>query len=393
MISITKEKYYDTLVFCLLFTLSFSKALPTIILGILILLFFIKFFKKQFLFPSERGYYIFSLLLFYFITKSLFNNTISDDISLYSRYLIVIIIPFLFIPVSKTTIKLGVVLSVFTSVLIAVFHIIFYYLNFRSLPLSNGSVVNELLVIERPYFGFICLIASIICLDLANVFPKNKKGLYLLSLFFIFFIFFIAARLSLLTAVALLFIYFLFYSGFSIFKKVAILLISLGFIASVLFNYKNLSSRFFISEKIETIKDYEPRFVIWKCASEIPNTDNFNIFFGGKSNVWVQDQLNQCYRDSIEKEAKRDWFLKSQFNTHNQFIGFFLAGGIIGFLIFLIFLISLFRVVSNDFYMLSIAISLSLFFIMENVLHRQLGCYLTAIIISLLLKKRENESC
>jgi O-antigen ligase len=386
MISIAKEKYYDIIVFSLLFTLSFSKALPTIFLGMLIPFFFIKIFKKQFLFPTEKGYYIFSFLFLYLITKSLFNNTVSYDISLYSRYLFVIVIPFLFIPVSKNTIKLGVIISVFTAVLIAVFHIMVYYLSFKSLPLGNGSLVNQLLVIERPYFGFICLIASIICLDLANEFPKNKKGLYLLSLFFIFFIFFIVARLSLITVIGLLFVYFLFYSGFSLFKKMLILLVSLGLIILVLFSYKNLSSRFFISEKIEIIKDYEPRFVIWECASEIQNVDNFNLFFGGKSNAWVQNQLNQCYFDSIEKESKRDWFLKSQFNTHNQFIDFFLAGGVIGFFLFFLFLVVLFKV-SDNFYMLSIVISLSLFFIMENVLHRQFGCYLTAIIISLVLKK------
>lgn len=386
MIAITKEKYYDIIVFSLLFTLSFSKALPTIFLGILIPFFFIKIFKKQFLFPTGKGYYIFSFLFLYLIIKSLFNTTISDDISLYSRYLIVIVIPFLFIPVSKNTIKLGVIISVFTAVLIAVFHIIVYYLSFKSLPLSNGSQVNELLVIERPYFGFVCLIASIICLNLANEFPKYKKGLYFLSLFFIVFIFFIAARLSLITVVGLLFVYFSFYSGFSLFKKMLILVVSLGLIILVLLSYKNLSNRFYISENIEIIKDYEPRFVIWKCASEIQNEDNFNTFFGGKSNLWIQDQLNQCYFDSIEKETKRDWFLKSQFNTHNQFIGFFLAGGVIGFLLFLLFLVSLFKA-SNNFYMLSIVLSISLFFIMENVLHRQFGCYLTAIIISLLLKK------
>ena len=392
MIFDKKNIIYEYLITLLILTLSFSKALPNIVLGVLLFVYIVLIIKKDIILPKIKFYFPFGFLFLYLFTKSIFNSSISSEIELFSRFLIILILPLLFVPVPKNKIVFGFILSVFIATIIALFNTVNYYFQYKSIPFSNGDEANKLLVIERPYMGFICLTALILCLYMAKNHPKYKIKLYGLSLFFSFFIFFIAARLSLISLILMAIIHLVFYSGLSIFKKITIIAISFIIIFSALLSYKNLSNRFFVTDSIQTMKDYEPRFVIWNCASEISHSPDFNYIFGSKNFNWIQEQYNQCYSNTIDNQSKRDWFLYIKYNSHNQFIDFFLIGGYLALIFFLVFIFSIVRNSIGNFYMLAIVISLTLFFLMENVLHRQFGCYLVAIIISIISKYRDDKN-
>lgn len=377
---------YSKIIFVLLMTLSFSKSLPNITLGVALLAWVVMFYRKEIVLPKKEYYLPFGILFLYLLVKAIFNSSIDGEIELFSRLLLVIVLPILFIPVPKNKIILGFITSVFMAMCIACYHTILYYLKNRTIPFSNGEEVNKLLIIERPYMGFICLTALILCLCMAKELPKYRKVLFSLSLILGVFIFFIAARLSLITLVVISIIHVLFYSGLSVIKKITIITVGFILVITVLLSYKNLSNRFFISDSIQTMKDYEPRVVIWSCASEITNSSDFSAVFGSKSFDWVQEQYVQCYSDSITNESKKAWFLDIKYNSHNQFIDFFLIGGFLGLGLFLFFLFSMIKHSIGNFYFFSIVISLMLFFLMENVLHRQFGCYLVAIVFSITIK-------
>jgi hypothetical protein len=387
-----KKESYNNIILLLLLALSFSKSIPNIILGVALLFYAVLLYQKEVVFPKKHYFFPFGLLLLYLLIKAVFQSSIGNEVNVFSRFLMVIVLPIVFIPVPRNKIIWGFIASVFIAVSIALIHTFIYYLHNKTLPFSTGEDVNRILIIERPYMGFICLVALILCLFMAKEYPKFKKALLALGLFFGIFIFFIAARLSLITLIGVALIYLLFYSGLSAVKKVVIITVCFMAVFTALLSYKNLSNRFFIADSFQTMQDYEPRVVIWSCASEIIRSSDFNLIFGSKSFNWMQEQYVQCYADSIANESKKSWFLAIKYNSHNQFIDFFLIGGFLGLGLFLFFVFSMMKNAKGNFYFFSIVVSLTLFFLMENVLHRQFGCYLTAIVFSITAKYRDEKN-
>ena len=387
-----KKESYNNIILLLLLALSFSKSIPNIILGVALLFYAVLLYQKEVVFPKKHYFFPFGLLLLYLLIKAVFQSSIGNEVNVFSRFLMVIVLPIVFIPVPRNKIIWGFIASVFIAVSIALIHTFIYYLHNKTLPFSTGEDVNRILIIERPYMGFICLVALILCLFMAKEYPKFKKALLALGLFFGIFIFFIAARLSLITIIGVALIYLLFYSGLSAVKKAVIITVCFMAVFTALLSYKNLSNRFFIADSFQTMQDYEPRVVIWSCASEIIRSSDFNLIFGSKSFNWMQEQYVQCYADSIANESKKAWFLAIKYNSHNQFIDFFLIGGFLGLGLFLFFVFSMMKNAKGNFYFFSIVVSLTLFFLMENVLHRQFGCYLTAIVFSITAKYRDEKN-
>lgn len=392
MIFDKKNIIYEYLITLLILTLSFSKALPNIILGVLVFIFSISLFYKRVIIEKKHYKNFFFLLLVYLVIIKSLNYVIFDELTSLGRLIIITIIPILFHQIPKNKIIISFISMVLLAMFIASIRIGLFYLNNNSLPFSNNSEVNDLLFIERPYMGFVCLINTLLSLYMIKETPKHKHLFLLISLFSSFFIFFIVARLSIITIVFLLITFLLFYLQLSLFKKGLILFLGTSIIFIALFNYKNLTNRFFLKANLETIKDYEPRLVIWPCTIEIINSDDFNLFFGAKSNNWIESQLTQCYSNKIENASKKQWFVKSRFNSHSQFIDIFLEAGTIGLALFLFFIFYLLIYSRTNFYTFAIAFSIILFFILENVLYRQFGCYVLAILFSIIEKIKNEEN-
>ena len=148
---------------------------------------------------------------------------------------------------------------------------------------------------------------------------------------------------------------------------------------------KNISERFFIKNNIEeslkVASDYEPRIVIWNCANNMTGKNDFNLITGFKGYETVTNNFLDCYATTIENQSKKEYFLSEKFNSHNQFIDFYLIGGVLGLLLFISFFIKLFYEVKTKFFSVAIVISFLLFFFVENIFYRQFGCYLFGIFI------------
>jgi len=171
------------------------------------------------------------------------------------------------------------------------------------------------------------------------------------------------------------------------FKQILITLGSLIIILVIVFELNNnLKARFFYPKNddknfVHKFKEWEPRYVIWKCSYKIFNKDlSKNIFGRGFQNTTVD--LLDCYSQNIQKEGRRKWFLSRKYNSHNQFIDFLLSSGIIGLLIYCSLLVYLIKKNKKDLLKLNLILILILFSLIENVLHRQIGVYLFALIIS-----------
>lgn len=386
-----KKYHYDFLWILLIVILPFSPAIPTIILGLLFISFLLQIKTVDFCKLKNSILISLGLLITFLLLKSVFIGTILSDFSLYSRFLFVLLIPILAIKISDINkIKVAFIISTTCMILLSIYKITQFYLAFKYILLGNGHAANAILVLERPYTGFMAVIGIVLCFD--QILKKNalKHAYSILLLFMLGFILFISARNSIVTIMLLVIIYLLFYSGLS--KKVKGSLLA-GIFSIILLAFVfngHLTERFHlgnsISESIANMKALEPRFIIWDCVSKVLEFSDYKILTGFASEDIANQYLVNCYEASISDNVyKQGWFLTEKFNTHNQFFGFLLIGGSIGAILFLAFVINMIKHGYTNFTNAAIVLALILFFLFENVLYRQLGCYFVGIILAIIL--------
>ncbi|UOK43167.1 MULTISPECIES: O-antigen ligase family protein [Flavobacterium] len=319
---------------------------------------------------------------------AVFKGSLAADVTTISRISIVILAGLVFLNSNSTKLIKSYIFTINLAILVS-FVKILLLLKEGNLDLANGEDIYEVLPFDRPYLGFFILLASLFTFHKI----KNRQMLKPLGVALIvlnvFFVVYIAARLALISYVLIGGLYVLKYSKISFTKKVCGIVVLILILFSSVYFIDNIKRRFKFNEGIETFVDYEPRFVIWPCSSEIITKDFKSITIGSGGFDETISALTECYSTSITKEDKRDWYVKIRYNSHNQFLGILLVGGIIGLSFFVAFVYFLFKRADN-FIFFSIVLALTIFFIFECVLYRQLGCYIVGLILSLV--KKNNES-
>ncbi|WP_281634374.1 O-antigen ligase family protein [Flavobacterium luteolum] len=293
------------------------------------------------------------------------------------------------------TLKLVVLIGIDTCILISFFLIGVFYFQTGILPFSNTAEVNKLLLLERPYIAFIAVLGFLISLEKGIIISKWRKFFIFNSVLLLGFILLISARISIITVFLIVGVYFVFYFKTKWYKKILFALALVLLFLGVVMSNKNIRERFFIKSNLEKslqeASDYEPRIVIWNCAYKMTKQDDFILLTGFDGYQKIKNNLLDCYASSIENQSKKEYFLSEKFNTHNQFIDFYLVGGIIAFLLFSAFFVALFLELRLAFFKIAIVISFLLFFIVENIFYRQFGCYLFGIFALILLQRKEDE--
>lgn len=395
MKSFIEKNLYHYAAYFMILVLFFSKALPNIGLIILTILFLMKFDIRAFKINSYSKQ-ILLILLFYLIVKSALYGNLSFDFRVYKGILLAFWISILLCKIKDIkTLKLIVLIGVDACILISLFLIGVFYFQTGILPFSNTAEVNKLLLLERPYIAFITVLGFLISLEKAIIISKWRKLYLFNSVLLLGFILLISARISIITVFAIAGVYFVFYFKTKWYKKILFALaLGLLFVGVVMSN-KNIRERFFIKSNLEKslqeASDYEPRIVIWNCAYKMTKQDDFILLTGFDGYQKIKNNLLDCYASSIENQSKKEYFLSEKFNTHNQFIDFYLVGGIIAFLLFSAFFVALFLELRSDFFKIAIVIAFLLFFIVENIFYRQFGCYLFGIFTLILLQRKEDE--
>ncbi|WP_166921428.1 O-antigen ligase family protein [Flavobacterium poyangense] len=397
MKNLIKQNIFEYLSYIMILTLFFSKAVPNIILILLSVSFFTNFNLKEYKITISSGIILFGLLALLFF-KSLIYGAIGYDLKVYKGIFLSFWLSLLLQKIRNIkSFKLFVLLGINACILSSLFLIgLFFYKN-HTLPFANTDEVNKLLILERPYMGFVSVLGFLLSIEKAFFLVKHRCLYIINSIILILFIILISARISIITIFCISGVYFLFYYKVKWYKKVLFSTAIILLFGLIIYMNKNISERFFvkssIEESIQVASDYEPRIVIWNCASDMSEKKDFNLITGFKGYEIIDNNFLECYARTIENQSKKEYFLSEKFNSHNQFIDFYLIGGILGLGLFISFFIKLFYEVKRDFFSLAIAISFMLFFLVENIFYRQFGCYLFGIFILILIpaKKGSNE--
>lgn len=397
-INFYSEKTYDYLFALLILVLPYSMAIPNLIIGILILLFVFGIKKEFFIDYFKSPFFILSLLVFYIFFQAIINDSFFLDIGFYKKYFYLLIIPVLFLKVKK--IQLLKILSIGIiniTIFISFFKIAKFYYYFKFLPFADGWATNSVLALERPYAGIFSLISIIFSLEQFILQKKSKiRYLFLLSLLLsIFFIFFISIRISIISFLIISILYGFFYVKVNLKTKVIVLIsITTLFFTTIVLN-PNIAKRFFVQNNIEStitkFKESEPRIIIWNCAYQITQQEDFSILTGTNSYTNIKNSMVSCYETSIEDYSRNQWFMSRKYNTHNQYLDFYLIGGVLALFSLLVFFFTFLIKNKNNFYAIAIFTSFFVMMIVENVFHRQFGCLIFTIFTSLVLNnKKEN---
>lgn len=366
--------------------------IPNILLGLCVFFAVLKRVNKHSFFFNNKPLKIILVLIFYLILVFTIKGELFSNLSMIGRLLIIPVFLILLLKGNSENIIKSFWFSYILLTVLVFIKINIYYFVYGDLKFNTIKEFHTLLFIDRPYFGFVSLVGIILSIKYFEKHKKYKFLIYSISIISFALIYIVAARLTMLTVFILCLVFVFKKIRTSILKKTIILFVlSFGFVTSLVLN-KNFINRLVVNQGVTSFMDYEPRFVIWPCTTKIisENTTNIIVGFGGFTET--QKQLCECYEKNIDNESKRSWYLERKFNTHNQFLGFLLIGGVISLIIFTYLLYQLFLESYMNIYLFSIWISFVLFLIFENIFYRQYGCYLVAIIIIFLTQKNNEKN-
>ncbi|MDH0659056.1 MULTISPECIES: O-antigen ligase family protein [unclassified Empedobacter] len=376
---------------CLVLILPFSSALSNLLFAIFCATSIIEYFLNNESYKSNNILYIFIFFLFYISIIGLFQGSYDANKSLW-KFLPILLIGSLLIytkkdlPINRIE-KISIISCAFYVLICVIRTSLFYYKN-SFIPFANEGEMVHILKIHRPYLGFYVLLNILLCFKFTlNSFQKRLKIIYSIIILFMFaFLVLISARLSIISFIIITLIYIIFYLNLNFVNKSIIgALATLGLTFLVLSN-PNVKERLNY-DNLEILIDQEPRFVIWKSVYNIKNNQDFNNIIGYGNYQLIEDYLVINYEQIINKKEKKDYFINEKFNTHSQFYDYLLFGGYIALFIFTTFCIMSLLITKGNFISFSIIVSFILFFSVENVFHRQLGCYLFIIYYIISLKR------
>lgn len=378
--------------FCFILPLDkYATAVPNIILIALIVAFPFVFdwkqLKSKLRTPLTMLFGVFTISLF--LISVIFHD-ISEEIFVLKKIAGSFLIFLLFLPLEDTEkIKKAIIVSTLAGIVVSLYHLYFYYMEQGEFIFANGEAINDVLVIDRLYLGLLCVLSIVSSISLIgkeyNVFNRYYFGSIVITALFLLLI---SSRLAILLLLILFFLrifyaekkktYWFFFGG----------LVTLLVIAFSL--NSNLQDRFFYAYQKHTNKNYfelflekEPRVVIWDCSATIAEENEF--VFTGLGFHKTKELLVECYDEVVYPEKRRNYFVATRFNTHNQFIDILLGNGILPLMAFS--LLFLYLIVKNfrNYAAMAYIITLLSFLFIENIFHRQFGSYIFAIVLIILL--------
>lgn len=384
---------------------NYIRALPNILLAILVIAFPFVVKKTDFKKLKSLPIIIFFGFFAFLCINSFFADRWVEDFNIIKKVLIAVGLAILYIPVTDEVstvgrarkIKNAIIFSSLSAIIFSVYNFVLITDATGSFALGESPQVIESLLIDRLYLGLLSVFSILISFQAIKKKYHPNNNYYLANILInVVFIILIASKIALVALFILLLIR-QFYGQRKVWKIVT----ATGAIIAVVglfFILKNERSSPFgqgIQNNppsfIENSMTYELRAVVWDCAAAVINEEGFEL--SGIGFDKTGQMLVSCYETQISNPKKREEFVSKRYNTHNQFLDFYISAGFIALLLFLLFIGVSFISNRKQFLPTAMLAILIMYCLVENLFHRQIGAYYVGFILIVLMtstKTKEN---
>lgn len=370
---------------------NYIRALPNILLAILLIAFPFIVKKDDFQKLKSLSIVIFLGFFTYLLIDSFASGRLPDDFNIIKKVMIAVGLAVLYIPVADAKkINSAIIFSSLAAILFSVYNFVLITDATGSFALGDSPQVIESLLIDRLYLGLLSTFSILISYKSIKKKYHPNNNYYLANILInALFIVLISSKIAVVSLFVLLLIR-QFYGKRKIWK-VLIAVFAIFAVVSLFYVIKN--EKFIQSSQRENHKNppafiensmtYELRAVVWNCAKNIISDQGFSLT--GIGFDATKDQLVSCYEDQIVNSKKKEKFVSQRYNTHNQFLDFYLSAGFIALLVFLVFIIFSFIATHKKFFPTAMVSILVMYCMVENLFHRQIGAYYVGFILIVLM--------
>jgi O-antigen ligase len=370
---------------------NYIRALPNILMAILVVAFPFIVKKEDFKKLKPISIAIFLAFFSYLCINSFLSERWEEDFNIIKKVMIAVGLAILYIPITDVKkINSAIIFSSLAAILFSVYNFVLITDATGSFAIGDSPQVLESLLIDRLYLGLLSTFSILISFQSIQKKYHPNNNYYLANIFVnALFIILMASKIAVISLFVLLLIK-QFYGK----RKLLKIIIAVGSLAMVvgLFLFLKYENSFHtINEEknskkpafIENTMTYELRAFVWECAANIISDEGFS--FTGIGFDGTKDKLVSCYENQILDPEKKDRFVANRYNTHNQFLDFYLSAGFVALILFMFFITVNFLAVRKRFFPTAMLAILVMYCLVENVFHRQIGAYYAGFILIVLL--------
>ena len=372
------------------------RALPNILLVVLAVSFPFVVTKADFQKLKRLPTLLFIVFVVFLFILALITGRLAVDSPVIEKVALAMGLVLLYVPIQGfKKIKKAIIFSSVAAIIFSLIKIIIGVYQGTEFEFLNSGNLIEAMLVDRIYLGLLCVLSIIASYSLLQRTYRPANKYYVAAIILnVIFILLIVSRIAII-ALIVLFVLGLFYrrsKGAQVLFVVATLIMGLAltfilnndFRKKILYTPTNTESQGLVANTLEM----EPRTIIWNCALKISELND--TFVKGLGFANTNEELVNCYQDTIDDEDKRAWLVATKYNTHNQFLDIFLATGLLGTILFVGFIVFVFLRNKRQFFPTALLGSFVLFLLVENLFHRQIGAYYVGFVLILLLIKESN---
>ena len=377
--------------------LSFFPILPNAVRSICMILLFVLSLRSNNGLIKHKILILISAPFIIYLFTGLLYPSINRALNFFVLLLPLIAIPFSYIRLEKAKLSmilrlsgLFFVLAILFMILIEAFFLMTHYDLLAEATNRTQYSIKLRKLIEQPfdshptYQGYFILLSLII---LAMEFEKIKQKLLrliiaIISVLLVCFLFIITSRIALISVTVFCLILLFKIKNYKTKRTILACLLIIGMLLTG-FLSKPLKTRL-VDFKFDNLQipddsisssnnSISTRIAIWNCDVQIIRNNPMGIGIAHE-----KEALNNCVN------AYNVSFLKDKFyNSHNQYLSYFICGGFIGFSAFLIFLLLLMRMAreTKSWALLTFVLITGIFMLTENILYRNDGLLAYSIML------------
>lgn len=370
------------------------KGIPVIFLFLVSIFLFIK--KRKYKYPYKKVLFFSSLYLIYLVSLMYTEHLDHVDKLLSTRLsLLVIPISFGFISTIRRSIELQPMIRLFKIIVVITavyaFLILFYlyqlgvFTGIMSLDAAQSYVTNRMWGINQHaiYASMFIGIAIILAIVILQK-DKERKTITIMTLSLLVLIstLLILSRKGVL--IALFFVVVLFFilqrDRIEIKKYLFIMTVTLATLFLTSSYIRGRFSELFKSSTYASIKEDNStsiRYGIYTCVLEEAKEAPLLMGYGIGD---VRYELNECYK------RKFNALYKMNYNSHNQYLSYYLSCGIFGLILLILIMTKSIRkgITDKNLFLLLLSLFFGIIMLFENILERQSGVILFSFYLGLL---------